>query len=144
MAMQGNESSTCCPYERPADVLRDYIKEPEGSSFHLTLPISGVLQSPHFPHLPSGSVLTLRSQFRSSRMFFCCEERIKNRLHAQQNRYFSVSLTSSVSPELCVITNTCFFPLAIEEKVKLSFQRWYDKRRCSVVSRSIDVCWLWN
>lgn len=46
MAMQGNESSTCCPYERPADVLRDYIKEPEGSSFHLTLPISFSLTSP--------------------------------------------------------------------------------------------------
>ena len=89
------------------DVLRDHIKEPEGSSFHLTLPISGVLQSMHFLISPRALCWHWETNLEAAGCgFFCCKESIKNRLHTQQNRYIFVSLASCVSPELCVITNT--------------------------------------
>lgn len=107
------------------DVLRDHIKEPEGSSFHLTLPISGVLQSMHFLISPRALCWHWETNLEAAGCgFFCCKESIKNRLHTQQNRYIFVCPLNSVWSRTHFYL-MFFFPLSIEQTV-LSEMIWQE------------------
>lgn len=108
---------------------RNYTKGPEGSSFHLILPISRVLHSHHFFHLPSGSVLTQTNSDTAGCFYVCCWERIKNRLNTCQN----IFLSKPTAKKLCSTTGD-LPPLLVQ------WQSAPKVLKSHVISTTIFIC----